>query len=206
MLFIIGGVTLVMLISVVGMVMVKNSSAVKQNTAGIVGGNGLQSQSPGQTVPGTTIIPVNSAAEADVPFTTKFINFIGGIFNPQKKTVTTANQTINTGGKGYGAGTLVKTQTTPLPQISSSGSNGKSGSSGGNNGGGNGNPSASSGQANTPTTPPGQPTPTPVTDINIVFDNGTGGYSTYVPPVVPPINSPWMRYINNQDHYAIDYL
>jgi hypothetical protein len=44
-----------------------------------------------------------------------------------------------------------------------------------------------------------------VTDIEIVFKDSDGNLHTYEPPITPPISVNWVRYVNNQDHYSIDY-
>jgi hypothetical protein len=45
----------------------------------------------------------------------------------------------------------------------------------------------------------------PECEVNLVFVDENGEYWTYVPPEIPPINVTWVRYINYQDNYSIEY-
>lgn len=49
------------------------------------------------------------------------------------------------------------------------------------------------------------PTISNVTNIQINFQAENGQIQTYAPPSEPPIEINWARYINQEDHYAIDY-
>lgn len=44
-----------------------------------------------------------------------------------------------------------------------------------------------------------------VDNIRVVFDNGDGTTTTYIPPGTPPDDIRWARYTNNQGKYAINY-
>lgn len=43
------------------------------------------------------------------------------------------------------------------------------------------------------------------TNIQIIFQSPDGQTETYVPPSTPPIEVTWLKYINEQDHFTIDY-
>lgn len=43
------------------------------------------------------------------------------------------------------------------------------------------------------------------TNIQIVFQSSDGQLETYVPPSTPPIEVTWLKYVNEQDHFTIDY-
>ncbi len=49
------------------------------------------------------------------------------------------------------------------------------------------------------------PTPTPVTQISITFQDSNGQTQTYTLPNNPPVQITWGRYTNALDHYSIDY-
>jgi len=47
--------------------------------------------------------------------------------------------------------------------------------------------------------------PTPATPIQIIFKAPGGGTQVYIPPVTPPVDITWGRYVNAADRYSIDY-
>lgn len=141
-----------------------------------------------------------SPSPTDSPWTTKFIYFIGSVFTPKSPSPSPGQNRY-----GYTGSRRVNISNAPGQNQTQDGSGNNS--SGG--GGGGGSPGGTGGsQNNSPNNPggnPNYPSPTPVTDIKIVFKNQDGTYFTYVPPAVPPVDVSWLRYINYQDHYAIDY-
>lgn len=196
-LFIITGVILIMIISLAGMSLLGGSSTQKtiptSPTANIPSNQTNPNSSPSDI--GSSTPPPSNA-----PLTTKFIYFIGGIFNPTKKSSSTSNQATNSPNRNYQKSTLTPAPTSPISSVGSvtntTGSSGKGSSSSTNNGG----QQSSTGQNNSVIA-----TPTPITEINIVFKQENGEYWTYVPPAVPPIDTQWVKYTNYQDHYSIEY-
>lgn len=196
-LFIICAVIFIMLSSLAGMTLIGNDTKYTPQ-----GQNDFQSQTA-QALPQAG----NQASQSlpaipsptNMPLTTKFIYVIQSFFKSPKNT---PGQSGNS-GSSYQSGSqnALAPQNTVTGSTSSSGGNNSAGN--GNNGGGSqtGNQQGN-GQNNLPIA---IPTPTPITDVQIVFIDENGNPWTYVPPDVPPIDTTWTRYINHQDHYAIDY-
>jgi len=139
--------------------------------------------------------PLAEATPTNTHFTTKFIYFIGSFFRASLSPTPAPSQYY--GSRGQSAAYPASTQ----QQIASNNSADQSG----NSVGGGGSQSVSQQTSAQNNFLNSAPTPTPVTDIQIVFANEYGGYFTYVPPVIPPIDVAWMKYINYQDHYSIEY-
>lgn len=134
------------------------------------------------------------------------INFFESPFQPTDTKNQNGNKYTPAGNSGRKfTGTPKAADTIPAQsEITNSGS-GTSGNSqssqstGGTNGSSGGDNTSAVSENGLPYS-----TPTPVTDIQIIFINQNGGFETYVPPAIPPVNVEWSRYINYQDHYAID--
>lgn len=140
-------------------------------------------------------IALDNPPSSGESLTTKFIYFIRGAFgqsNDSRPPVGRAasgriNQSSNT-----------QSQSSSVEQISNSASSTQNVNSG------TGGSAPQTGNQNVDQSLTG-PTPTPATDINIVFVNENGEYWTYEPPAVPPIETSWVRYTNHQDNYSIEY-
>ncbi len=198
MLFIIGAIIFVMLVSVVSM------SFISSNTKYKAVNDKTQSQLNTQDYQQASQLPANAPTPTDPPLMTKFFYFIGGFFSPGRNTIQTQNQYSNSGGQYSQSGSQTSTQNVSTQQNANAGSSNQSANSGGS-GGGSGSSSTDNQQGSELNNPANSVTPTPVTDVQIIFKNEEGDYFTYIPPAIPPVDVIWMRYINHQDHYAIDY-
>lgn len=185
----------IMLIGVFSAPLISNKSKNKSLTYNPQ--TNAPTQSPQQSSQQPTQSAVNAPSPTDLPLTKKFIYVIQSFIKPNHDNSQSTNQS-GSGGSRYRSGSSTAptgNQSNPSnPSNSSNSSGGGSGSNGGSSQGGLGQ------QTNPP-----QPTPTPVTDIQIKFVKENGEYWTYVAPAIPPINTNWVKYINYQDHYSIEY-
>lgn len=188
-LFIVFAVILIMVLYVGGLSLNTNDKETKTlNNQPL---NQSAARNSQQSVP----LSANAPSPTNIPLTTKFIYFIGSFFKATPGPTLSPSQNYRSKGQSAVYPTSTQQQTT------SNNSANQSGNSGGGYSPGSQAGSEQEAQQDVPTLTSAPPP----TSIDIVFINENGGYFTYVPPDVPPIDVTWVKYINYQDHYSIEY-
>lgn len=214
MLAVVFGLTVILVVGVVGMPIV-NQSARSANE-GYRGGNTVYQITPGMPAEQGDLPQesVQADPDRDLPALTKFVYVIMPFLRPANDQ---SKQTASVARPAVQANTYVELSSTGVPTgqanpIQNTSINSQSGSNGGGSTGEGSQPGGQAGGvepgASTPTPTPfniiAVPTPTPVTIIDIVFEDEGGNFDTYVPPTEPPIDTGWLRYTNYQDNFSIE--